>query len=113
MNRTVNFKELSRLIVTAIEDEQFFNKDILIPKVKAIISSFNQLNTAAKYDAIEKPSDAQRRLRALEESEIVINFWKRIVKELVPFGGIKPYFDKLDEHLTSKGFPPKNKISKQ
>lgn len=38
----ISLTELSELIVDTVGNEQFFNKEVLVPKVKAIISGFNK-----------------------------------------------------------------------
>lgn len=81
--KNTSFPELSKLIVEAIETEQFFNKEVLVPKVKAIITAFKLNIQNTKYNRIEEPSDAARRLRALEIREFEVHFWKGKVVELV------------------------------
>lgn len=103
--KAASYKELSQLIVAAIEEEQFFNKEVLVPKIKAILSGFKMNLDAAKYNSIEKPSDAARRIRAINEYEVIVNFWKCRVRELVP--DITPYYHELNKRLVEKGFNPK------
>lgn len=101
----VTYKELSDLIVTAIEEEQFFDKSVLIPKVKSILSGFKMRLNSARYNAIENPSDAAKRIRAIEEYEVITNFWKCQVRDLG--GDMNPYYEKLNERLIERGFAPK------
>lgn len=100
--KTISFKELSQLIVIAIEEEQFFNKETLVPKVKAILSGFNMKILAANYKKIESPSEAARRTRALERAEVRCNWWKGRLKEKV--GDLAPYWKLEEEYLKEKGF---------
>lgn len=110
LQQNTSFKELSRLIIEAIEEEQFFNKETLIPKVKAILSGFKMNINATKYGKIESPSDAARRIRAIEQYEVTVNYWKNRCKDNVP--DMQPFYDKLDNILIEKGFRVK-KINNQ
>jgi hypothetical protein len=82
VSESASFDELSELIVSAIRDEHFFTKEVLIPKVKAIIRGFRINLSTRKYNAIEKPTDTARRLRELEKLELEKTFWQRKVKKL-------------------------------
>ena len=107
LQKNCSYKDLSELIITAIQEEQFFNKETLIPKVKAILTGFKMNINSTKYDGIETPSDAARRIRAIEEYEVVVNFWKCRMKELG--ANMSEQYLKLDDLLIERGFRPKNK----
>jgi len=101
----ISFEELSELIVSAINDEPFFTKEVLIPKVRAILRGFNANINATHYNRIESPSDAARRLRSIEVNRIEKNFWKTKCQDLV--GGsdfMQSLYEELNLHLTYKGY---------
>lgn len=104
MSKSTSFEELSEIIVSAIREEPFFTKEVLIPKVKAIIRGFRINLSTAKYDAIEKPTDTARRLRELEKLELEKTFWQRKVKNLVG-DKIDGYYHELDSVYEQNGFP--------
>ena len=104
-NKSTPFEELSQIIVTAINDEPFFTKDVLIPKIVAILKGFKASINATKYNKIESPSDAARRLRAIESTNLEMRFWKEKIKEIL--GGeeyIKPLYDELKDLRIKNGF---------
>ncbi len=104
--QNISYLELSRLIITAIEDEQFFRKDILIPKIKALMNGFQfNLNTQI-YNEIEKPSESARRKIKLLEREAENLFWKTIVRNIDAENINKHYLD-CDTYLTKLGFRKK------
>jgi hypothetical protein len=95
--------ELSEIIVSAIEQEHFFTKEVLIPKIRAILKGFRVDLSTTKYNKLETPSDAARRLRTLEQRDLERAFWKDKVKNLVG-SKIDGYYYELEELLSSKGF---------
>jgi hypothetical protein len=100
---TIGFDDLSKLIIDAIQEEQFFNKETLIPKVKAILKGFRANVASANYNKIEKPSESARRLRTLEIRQMEINFWKSVVIKTDP-ENIEKYFSELDALYIENGF---------
>ena len=100
-----SFDELSTLIISSIEQEQFFRKDILVPKVRALLSAFKINVAAAKYNKIETPTESARRLRELEMRNCECVFWKRKVMDMV--NDIQPYYELLDKYLEENGFHKK------
>lgn len=102
------YETLSKLIIDAIEQEQFFNKETLIPKVRAILKGFSVNINASKYNRIETPSDAARRLRSLEQKDIEVKYWHDLVKTRCP-NEIQRFYDLLDIKLEDAGFPTKRK----
>lgn len=74
--QATSHEELSKLIIAAIEEEQFFNKAVLIPRIKAIFKAF-RLNLAVSNYNKETPTDAAKRLRSLEIKTFEKTFWHR------------------------------------
>lgn len=99
-----SFEELSKLIITAIESEQFFNKQTLIPKVKAILQGFKMDINASNYNKIDTPSETAKKIRMLEELDKTVSFWRLELKNIVK--DMSPYYNKLDTLRESWGFSP-------
>ena len=108
--KSTSYQELSNLVVTAIEEEQFFRKDVLVPKVKAILSGFQFNLNAVRYNKIESPSDAAKRLKKLQEREIENLFWKNVVRNIDDKNKKKHYKD-CDEYLKSYGLEKSSNTS--
>jgi hypothetical protein len=102
-NKNISYDNLSKLIISAIEDEQFFNKETLIPKVRAILSGFKANVNLSRYNKIESPTDAAKRLRSLEAKHMEATFWKDKVKALVG-EKIEGYYYELDQLREQYGF---------
>jgi hypothetical protein len=102
-NKNTSFDELSKLIIDAIEQEQFFNKEVLIPKVKAIIRGFKINLATINYNKIQTPAETGRTLRAMEKNEIERAFWQRAVKKYLP-DKIEILYDECDENSRQHGF---------
>ena len=54
--------QMSKEIIELINNEQFFRKDVLIPKVRALMAGFNVNLNTANYNRKESPSDKAKRL---------------------------------------------------
>jgi len=97
-------EEISKLIIDCINNEQFFEKKVLIPKVRAILAGFNVNLNLANYSKEESPSDAAKRLRALEQKNHEIKFWLSIIKNISTEEQMSRYYLEQEAMLVSKGF---------
>lgn len=103
-NQNIQLEELSQIIIECINNEPFFRKEILIPKVRALMVGFNiNLNTS-NYNRKENKSDAAKRLRALEQKQHEIKFWLDIVKGLSNEEQMNRYYLQQEAMLVTKGF---------
>ena len=100
MSKETSTKELSEILVQAINDEPYFRKDVLIPKVRAIISGFRLRLATSNYNKLENPTETARLIRANELHNLEKDFWKQELKQIVGDENMKQYYDKLDEHLS-------------
>lgn len=80
--RSLKYIELSQLIITAIEQEQFFNKETLIPKIKALMNGFSLNINQTNYDRIKNPTDYNKAVRKIEILEQEKQYWKDIVNKI-------------------------------
>lgn len=100
--KDLSFDELSKLIIAAIEDEQYFNKEVLIPKIRAIMKGFSLNLNVTRYNKIETPSDSAKRLRSIEINTFEKKFWQQKCKILLG-EKIKAYYEELEEALYKEG----------
>lgn len=107
MNQPISFDEVSELIVNAIRDEPFFNKDVLIPKVRAILKGFKVDFAAAAYSAIEKPSQTAKRIREIERLNFEKVFWREKLEDIISKEKINEYYNDLDNERRIRGFSKK------
>lgn len=107
-NKFTSFDKLSQIIVSAIEEEHFFSKEVILPKIKTIIKAFRIELSTANYNAIEKPNDTARRLRELQKLELEKTFWQRKVKNLVG-EKIEGYYYELNRVYEENGFSNSSK----
>lgn len=98
------FDEFSKMLVDLINDEPFFQKDVLIPKVRALMAGFNVNVNTANYNRKEKPTDAAKRLRALEQRQHEVKFWLNIVRDMSTEEQMKKYYKQQEAMLVAKGF---------
>lgn len=81
-NNNISFEDFGKIVVTAIEDEPYLNKQTLVPKIKALAHGFKlNLNTTT-YKSIENPSVYAMQLRNIEKIDFEKLFWQRKIKEL-------------------------------
>lgn len=107
-----SYQDLSKLIVSAIENEQFFQKDILLPKIKAILTAFRCNVSTANYNKIDNPTDAAKRIRLLEQKDVENYYWRNKVESIIGKENMPLCYKERDEHLSSRGFYEKIKINK-
>ena len=93
MSKEIGTKELSEIICKAIEDEPYFTKEVLIPKIKALITAFRLRLSVTTYGAIEKPTDKDKFRRANELMNREINFWKEQLRNTVGKENMQQFYD--------------------
>lgn len=98
----ISIDELAEIVVTAIQEEPFFNKEVLIPKVRALIKGFRTQLKAAEYNKIKTPSQTAKLIRSNELQNIEKHFWKEELKKLVGDEEIKKYYSMLQELLKTE-----------
>ena len=101
-----SFKDLSQLIVDAIESETFFNKETLIPRIKSIIAGFNLNINFTRFNAIKDPSETAKIIKAQLESDWEKKFWKNKLHNLVGDEKIKEYYKERDEERIKISLEP-------
>ena len=92
-----NTKQLIEIIVQAIRDEPYFSKEVLIPKIRAIITGFRLQLSTNNYNAIKTPSQVNKLIRSNELQNLEKVFWQTELKKAVGANNIQQYYDKLDE----------------
>lgn len=97
MSKETSTKQLTEILVQAIMEEPYFSKDVLIPKVRAIISAFRLKLAAVNYNAIKDPSETAKLIRANELHNFEKDFWKQQLKSIVGDGNMGEYYDKLNK----------------
>ncbi len=97
MSKETSTKELTEILVQAIKEEPYFSKDVLIPKVRAIISGFRLRLAATNYNAIKTPSETANLIRSNELHNLEKDYWKQELKKVVGSENMNEYYSKLDE----------------
>ncbi len=90
-------KDLVIMILDAIEEENFFRKDVLIPKIKAIITAFRLQLSATNYNKICNPSETAQLIRSDELKNLELGFWKSEFKKLVGEEKMQDYYNEVNE----------------
>ncbi len=97
MSRETSTKQLTEILVQAIREEPYFSKEVLIPKVRAIISGFRLRLATINYNAIKNPSETAKLIRSNELHNLEKDFWKQELKKVVGSEKMNEYYSKLDE----------------
>lgn len=95
--KDISTKELCEIIVKAIQDEPYFTKDILVPKIKTLISMFRLRLSSANYGKVLNDNKAENLIRKNELHNYEKEFWKLQLKQLVGDDNMQKYYDLLDE----------------
>lgn len=102
-HQDLTYEDLSKLIIEAVEQENFFTKDVLVPKVKAILRGFRVNLNSSKYKEIDSPSESQKRIRALEKVDHEMKFWRELVRNLDK-DNIDSHYSNCDKMCKEYGF---------
>lgn len=97
MSKDTNTKDLSEIIVKAIQEEPYFTKEVLVPKIKALITAFRLRLSTSNYEKILNPTETAKLIRANELHNLEKDFWKTELKEIVGQDNMQKYYLKLDE----------------
>ncbi len=93
----ISTKQLSEIIAQSMIDEPYFSKDVVIPKIKALITGFRLKLSANNYNSIKTPSQTAKLIRSTELMNLEKFFWIEEMKKIVGEEKIKEYYKKLDE----------------
>ena len=94
--KQISTKELSKILVKSILDEPYLNEEILIPKVKALITGFRFATATTNYNAIRNPTKVAKMIRKSDLQNLEKQFWISELKDLVDDKRMELYYLKLD-----------------
>lgn len=89
----IDTKELAELIFDGIKEETYYTKEIIVPKITAMIKAFRLRLSTVHYNSIEKPTDKDRLRRANEILNRKKNFWKIKVIQLIGEENMQSLYD--------------------
>lgn len=102
--RNYDLDQLAEMLVDAFLSETHLNKQVLVPKCRALIRTMVDLKNVPKnYNQYVKPNKNADRLRALEQRGAEIKYWLNIVRTLDP-ENMQKYYDGSEAMLIEKGF---------
>jgi hypothetical protein len=96
MNNETKIDNLSKILVKAIEDEPYFSKEILIPKIKSLITGFRLKMDSINYNSIEKPSKTAKLIRSYQLQVEEKKFYKGKLTEQVGRENMQNYYKELE-----------------
>ncbi len=97
VQKEVSTKQLAEILAQSMIDEPYFSKEIVIPKIRALISGFRLRLSALNYNSIKDPSETAKLIRSNELHNLEKDFWKQELKKIVGNQKMKEYYSKLDE----------------
>ena len=84
-------------------DEPLFNREKLIPKVKAILKAWiNVQDMPTNYD--EPKTESGKLLKTVNQRGLEREFWRMKYIELIGEENMRKHYDELDKKLTELGF---------
>ncbi|MCM8906787.1 hypothetical protein [Tenacibaculum finnmarkense] len=97
MSSQTSSKKLPEILTDAIVQEPFFNKEVLQPKIRSLISGFRlDLNTT-NYNSIESPSKTAKLIRDNELRVIECKFWRKELKKIVGPEKMNDYYSEINK----------------
>jgi len=97
VQKEVSTKQLADILAESIIDEPYFSKEIVIPKIRALISGFRLKLSALNYNSIKDPSETAKLIRSNELHNLEKDFWKQELKKIVGDEKMEEYYSNLDE----------------
>ena len=94
--KEINTKDLCEIIVNAIQEDPYFTKEVLVPKIKTLISMFRLRLSSANYGKILNDNKAENLIRKNELHNLEKEFWKQQLKSIVRNEDMQKYYDLLD-----------------
>jgi hypothetical protein len=98
MKEEVSTKQLAEILTQVMIDEPYFNKEVMIPKIKAIITGFRLKLSVINYNAIKDPSQTAKLIRSVELHNLEKVFWMEELKKIVGKENVQEYYDKLNKN---------------
>lgn len=93
----ISTKDLSEIITKAIQDEPYFSKEVLIPKITALIKGFRLSLASVNYSKNLDEKGTAKLIRANELHNLEKEFWKQKLKNIIGSNNMQDYYDMLDE----------------
>ena len=97
VQKEVSTKQLAEIKAQSMLDEPYFNKEVVIPKIRALISGFRLKLSTNNYNAIKNPSQTAKLIRSTELMNLEKVFWQEEMKKIVGDEKIKDYYKKLNK----------------
>ena len=97
VQKEVSTKQLAEILAQSMIDEPYFSKEIVIPKIRSLISGFRLRLSALNYNSIKDPSETSKLIRSNELHNLEKDFWKQELKKIVGDEKMNEYYYKLDE----------------
>lgn len=96
MKQYSSTEEIAEIICQAIEDEPYFTKATLIPKIRALIIGFRLRLASNNYSKVYTERGTARLVRAVELHNKEKYFWQEQLKNKVGQENMQLYYDLLD-----------------
>ena len=96
MSKQINTKDLADIIANAIQDEPYFSKDVLIPKIKALITGFRLQISSVNYSKTLDENGTAKIIRSAELHNLEKDFWKQHLKKIIGNEKMNDYYDLLE-----------------
>lgn len=87
-------KFINMLVETLVE-EPYFSKEIVIPKIKALIKGFRLSLSSPNYHKKENPTQTARLIRSNEIMNMEKIFWKQQLEEKIGTDAMSEFYEKL------------------
>ena len=99
----ISVESLTELIVNAVLEERYFDKQNLTPKIKVILKEYHRAKKKPNYGKNRKPEKMNAYIHTIEQKEFELQFTKDWIRENFP-NTINSLFDKMDIELRNRGF---------
>jgi len=94
--KNTSTNDLAEIIAKSIQDEPYFSKEIIVPKIKALIVGFRLSLSSTNYSKKLSESKTAKLIRSNEIKNLEAFFWKEQLKKIVGEEKIKEYYSMLD-----------------
>lgn len=103
-NKEIKTEDFASIVFDAVYEERYLSKELLVPKIKTLARMYRLKLQADNFNAIETPTKMANLMRAANQRNEELNFWRERIRAIVGDEEMQRLFCDLDSHLINCGF---------
>lgn len=96
---------LSQEITEMVLSETFLKKEVLQPRIRAILSAYiKKVDVPKNLHKPLKEGSVGKYVLTIRKKDLEISFWKGVIKKLVGENNMQHHYDSIQQYLKEHGF---------